>query len=171
MDMDAALPVAEEQQTIARERLRLLSLACYIRGGIVAAFSSFFLIYVVFMFGITLIPDSAWTNQAPKSSPTQGLYSLTPTPTPTPQPQPPPKAFFRIMAGMFGFFVLLGWTLRGLTAYAGWCVHKRKHKVFIYIIAALNCVFIPYGTLLGIALIMVMSSPAARSEFEGARLC
>ena len=158
--MDAALP-APEEQIIARERLRLLSLACYIRGGVIAAF----------MFGVTLIPDSAWTNQTPRRSQAPGLYSFTPTPTPTqtPQSQPPPKALFQIMAAMFGFFVLLGWTLSGLTVYAGWCIHKHKHKVFIYIVAALNCVFIPYGTLLGIALFILMSSPVARSEFERAR--
>jgi hypothetical protein len=51
--MDTAVSVGEEQLIIVRERLRLLSIACYIRGGIIAAFSSFFLLYVVFMFGIT----------------------------------------------------------------------------------------------------------------------
>jgi hypothetical protein len=54
--MDVALPVSEQQQIIVRERLRLLSIACYIRGGITAAFSSLFLIYVIFLFGITLVP-------------------------------------------------------------------------------------------------------------------
>jgi hypothetical protein len=167
--MDTALPLPEQQQIIARERLQLLSLACYIRGGIVGVFSSFFLIYVLFMFGMTMVPDSAWVAPPPTTSPASGLYSSNPTPAPTPQPQPPPKALFRIMAGIFGFFVLLGWTLGSLTAYAGWCITKRRRKVLIYIVAALNCVFIPYGTLLGIALIIVMSSPAARAEFEGAR--
>jgi hypothetical protein len=85
------------------------------------------------------------------------------------QLQPPPKALFRMMGGIFGFFVLLGWTLGGLTAYAGWCIARRKRKAIVYIIAALNCVFVPYGTLLGVALVVVMFSATAQSEFERAR--
>ena len=73
------------------------------------------------------------------------------------------------MAAIFGFFLFLGWTLGGLTAYAGWCIYKRKRRVFVYIVGALNCVFVPYGTLFGIALIIVMCSPAAQAEFESAR--
>jgi hypothetical protein len=164
--MDAALPATEEQ-IVVRERLRLLSLACYIRGAIIAAFSSFFLIYVAFMFGITMVPDSAWANNsAAKVSPTPSAYTWSPSPSPTPASGAPPKALFRIMAAIFGFFVLVGWTIGGLTAYAGWCIHKRKRKVLIYIAAAFNCFFIPYGTLLGIATIIVMSSPGAQLEFQ-----
>ena len=167
--MDAALP-AEEQQIIVRERLRLLSLACYIRGGFIAAFSCFFLIYVVFLFGITLVPDSAWTNNSPTPSPTPGAYSQNATPRPAPAPNAaPPKALFRIMAGLFASVTLVGWTFGGLTAYAGWCIHKRRSKMLIYIAAALNCLMIPYGTLLGIATFLVMGSPAGQREFANPR--
>jgi hypothetical protein len=167
--VETALPLPEQEKIIVSERLRLLSLGCYIRGAIVAAFSSFFLIYVLFMFGITMIPDSAWMPPPPKTSPAPALYSGNATPGPTPQPQPSLKALFRMMGGIFCFFVLLGWTLGGLTAYAGWCIARRKRKAIVYIIAALNCVFVPYGTLLGVALIAVMSSATAQSEFERAR--
>ncbi len=168
--MDTALPATGEQIIVVRERLRLLSLACYIRGAIVAAFSSFFLIYVAFMFGITMVPDSAWTNNsAAKASPTPSLYSWNTKTSPSPASQAPPKALFRMMAGIFAILVLVGWTLGGLTAYAGWSIHKRRHKVLIYIVAGFNCFFIPYGTLLGIAMIIVMSSPGACSEFQNAQ--
>jgi hypothetical protein len=165
--MDTALPGAGEQNIVVRERLRLLSLACYIRGAIVAAFSSFFLIYVAFMFGITMVPDSVWTNNsAAKASPTPSLNRWNTNPSPTQAPQAPPKVLFRIIAGIFGILVLVGWALGGLTAYAGWSIHKRRRKVLIYIVAGFNCFFIPYGTLLGIAMIIVMSSPGACSEFQ-----
>ena len=161
---------ASEQQIIVRERLRLLSIGCYIRGGIIAAFSSFFLIYVAFFVGMTFIPDSAWTDNSTKSSPAPSGYSATPSPTPAAKPQPPPKALFRILGAVMGCFVLAGWTLGGLTAYAGWCIHKRKHKALIYVMAGFNCLFVPYGTLLGICLILVMSSPAGRLEFGNSTL-
>lgn len=165
--MDAALSVSEEQLVILRERLRLLSIGYYIRGGITAAFASLFVIYAIFMFGMTLIPDAAWADNAKRqaASPTPNVYSASVTPSPTPS-QAPPKVFFRIIAAIFGFLVLLGWTLGGLTAYAGWCIQKRRHKVLIYIVAAFNCVFVPYGTLLGVATIIVLSSTAGRLEFQ-----
>ena len=36
----------------------------------------------------------------------------------------------------------------------------------ILIVVCLNCVFLPYGTLFGVAAILVLSSPAAKAEFE-----
>jgi hypothetical protein len=168
--MDAAVSVSEEQLIVVCERLRLLAIGYYIRGGIIAAFSSFFVIYAIFMFGMTLIPDSAWTNHGKsQASPASSAYFSNAMPSPTPSPQAPPKAFRRIIAAVFGFLVLLGWTLGGLTAYAGWCIQKRRHKVLIYIAAAFNYIFIPYGTLLGVATIIVMSSAAGHLEFESAR--
>lgn len=167
--MDAA-SVSEEQRIVVGERLRLLSIGYYIRGGIIAAFSSLFVLYALFIFGMTLIPDSAWANNGKaQASPAPSAYFSGTVPSPTPSPQAPPKAFLRIMAAVFGFLVLLGWTLGGLTAYAGWCIHKRRRKVLVYIAAAFNCIFIPYGTLLGVATIIVVSSTAGRLEFESAR--
>jgi hypothetical protein len=66
------------------------------------------------------------------------------------------------MAGM----VLLGLTLAAFTAYAGRCIQRRRSKVLIYVMAAANCVFIPYGTLLGVFTFIVLGSPAAAEEFN-----
>ena len=70
------------------------------------------------------------------------------------------------MAGVFCGVVLLVWTLGALTAYAGRCIQKRCRKLFVYVMAALNCLFIPYGTLLGVFTFIVLSSVAASREFE-----
>jgi hypothetical protein len=166
--VESVVPVSEEQRIIVCERLRILAIAAYIRGGIIAAFSSFFLLYVIFMIGVTLVPDSAWTNgprSTPPPMPTWDHPSPLPTPVPIPANNAPPKILFRIMAAVFGGFVLAGWAIGGLTAYAGWCIQKRRRKVLIYTMSALNCAFLPYGTLFGVAAIIVLSSPAAKLEF------
>ena len=62
--------------------------------------------------------------------------------------------------------MLLGWALAGLTAYAGRCIQKRKTKTLIYIMAGFNCLFVPYGTLLGVFTFIVLGSPAAIEEFK-----
>jgi len=74
--------------------------------------------------------------------------------------------FFRVMAGVFCGVVLVVWTLSALTAYAGRCIQKRRRKLFVDVMAALNCLFNPYGTLLGVFTFIVLSSVAASQEFE-----
>ena len=73
------------------------------------------------------------------------------------------------MAGVMSGMMLLGWTFGVLTLYAGRCVQKRRNKTLIYIMAALNCMFIPYGTLLGVFTFIVLASPAAIQEFSEVR--
>lgn len=72
---------------------------------------------------------------------------------------------FRIFAGVIGVIILLGWTFEGLTIYAGRCLHKRTHRLFIFMMATVNGPFIPWGTLLGIATFMRLQTPLARREF------
>jgi hypothetical protein len=73
---------------------------------------------------------------------------------------------FRIFAGVIGLIIICGWTLGALTVYAGHCIKKRKHKVFIYIMAGINCIWIPYGTLLGIATILLFQWPEVQAKFK-----
>jgi len=73
---------------------------------------------------------------------------------------------FRIFTGVIGLIIICGWTLGALTAYAGHCIKKRKHKLFIHVMAGINCIWIPYGTILGIATILLFQWPEAQAEFE-----
>jgi hypothetical protein len=156
---------SDEARIVARERLNFLSIGFYVRGGVMLAFSCFFLLYVCMFLGLSLIPESAWNQPAapPASATPFGL------PSPAPHhvnPGPPPVIFFRIFAGIMGGIMVLGWIVGGLTAYAGRCIQKRKQKILIYVMAALNCLFIPYGILLGIFTFIVLGSPAALEEFK-----
>lgn len=113
------------------------------------AFGCFFLLYVFMLVGFAFIPEKAWNQPATANG-----------------GGPPPVIFFRIMAAIMAGLVFVGWTIGGLTAYAGRCIQKRKRKTLIYVMAALNCLFIPYGILLGIFTFIVLGSPAAAEEFR-----
>jgi hypothetical protein len=156
-----ALSEAEEL-IITRERLRLLALGFYVKGAVGALFISFFLFHFFFLLGMSFLPQSSWE---PKPVAAVQSVSVSPSPSPRPVNQGPPVIMFRIFAGVIGLIVLLGWTFGALTAYAGRCVQKRTHRLFIYIMAALNCALIPWGTLLGIATFTVLQTPVARKEF------
>jgi hypothetical protein len=158
-----ALSEAEEQ-IIVRERLRLLAIGFYVKGAVGAAVVSFFLLHFFLFLGVSFIPQSSWQ---PKSATTIHSVSVSPSPTPRPVNQGPPDVIiFRIFAGVIGVVILLGWTFSGLTIYAGRCVQKRTHRLFIFIMGGLNCALIPWGTLLGVATFMLMQTPMARREFS-----
>lgn len=162
--MSPAIAPEMEEQIIARERLRLLALGYYIKGAIGAVFVSFLLFHFVFFLGFSFIPESAW-NPAPKPATAAESLSVTPSPSPRPANQGPPVVMFRIFAAIVGVIILLGWTFGALTIYAGRCIQKRNHRVFIFVMAGLNCVLIPWGTLLGIATFILLQTPLARREF------
>ena len=159
-----------ERQVIATDRLRLLSLAYYISGAVGAVLVSFLLLHFFLFLGFSFIPASQWA--APARSPMNAPYTSTsPSPAPTASQgsntaQGPPAIMFRIVAGVIGLIIISGWTLGALTAYAGHCIKKRKHKLFIYVMAGINCIWIPYGTILGIATILLFQWPEVQSEFK-----
>jgi len=161
-------PFNLERQIIATDRLWLLSVAYYISGAIGAAFVSFLLIHFFLLLGLSFIPSSQWNAPAP--TPASAQYAA-PSPIPTASPAPknnqgPPAIMFRTFAAIVGLIILCGWTLGALTIYAGHCIKRRKHRLFIYIMAAINCIWVPYGTVLGIATILLFQWPEVRAEFK-----
>ena len=160
--------ISEELRVVTRERLSLLAIGFYVRGALMLVFSCFFLIYVAVLLSFSFIPESAWNQPAKASLATTASASATPAPSlhTGANPGAPPVIFFRIMAAVMGGFVILGWIGGALTIYSGKCIKKRKHRMLVYVMAALNCLFIPYGTLLGIFTFIVLGSPEAIAEWN-----
>ncbi|HWF18547.1 MAG TPA: hypothetical protein VG754_04740 [Verrucomicrobiae bacterium] len=124
------------------EHLKLLSMFHYIRGGICAVFSCFFAVYIVA--GMIIAMTSAFSHAR----------------------NAPPPALGLVLALAGGCIVLVGWTWGALQIYAGHCLAQRKHRMYCMVIAGLSCLFIPYGTLLGIFTLMVLQRPSVRQTFE-----
>jgi hypothetical protein len=160
---EAPAPVTEEERIVAREHLRLLALGYYIKGAITILLVSFLLIHFSLFLGVSFVPESAWNSASHSPAALNNAFAL---PSPAPHGNnAPPVILFRILAGVIGVVILLGWTFGLITMFAGRCVHQRQHKIFVYVIAGVNCIFIPYGTLLGVATFLVLSSAAANIEF------
>jgi hypothetical protein len=170
MDTPATVTPEQEAAILTKERLRLLSWGFFVQGGLGAVCASFLMIYVI-MFGVfSFIPESQWNAPSQKPSIT---HLASPAVTPAyrsnqPDSSPPPLIVFRIIACVMAFFMVCGWIVSGLTIYSGYCLQQRKHKLLIQIMAGFNVLWIPYGTLLGVATFMILNTDAARNEFNPA---
>ena len=63
------------------------------------------------------------------------------------------------------FAMLIGWTLAVCIIVAGRCLAKRKRYMFCLVIAAISCVFMPFGTVLGVFTIIVLMRPSVKELF------
>ncbi len=69
-------------------------------------------------------------------------------------------------AGMTAFFGVLHALL---TAWSGWCVRQRKWRTFSLIVALMNLLAIPFGTILGIFTLVVLARPETRALYSSTR--
>ncbi len=75
---------------------------------------------------------------------------------------------FRVafMVAFAGFFILAGWTIAVCVFIAGRNLARRRRYTFCLVMAAILCVFIPFGTVLGVFTIIVLVRPSVKELFE-----
>jgi len=130
------------------DQLRLLSIFHYVVGGLAAAFACLPLIHLVVGLLMVFRPEAFGPTKAP-----------------------PPAFlgwFFVIFAGLF---ICAGWGLAVLIAWAGRCLQRRRHYNFCFVMACVACVFMPFGTVLGVFTLIVLLRPGVKSLFGPATAC
>jgi hypothetical protein len=139
--MDSAPP--NQQQILDTEHLRLLSIFHYVKGGISAFFSCFFLIHVVLGLFMLIAPHAFGHGKD----------------------QPP--AFVGLFFVILGFsFMLFGWTFAALAVVTGKCIARRRHYTFCLVWACVECLSIPFGTVLGVFTILVLNRGSVKQLFN-----
>jgi hypothetical protein len=79
---------------------------------------------------------------------------------------PPPAEFFEIFKW---FYLIFGaWFLTSLilNLISGLCIRARKHATFSLVVAGVNCLHIPLGTVLGVFTIIVLVRDSVREAYE-----
>jgi hypothetical protein len=136
-------PLPGSQQILDNEHLKLLSIFHYVKGGITALFACIPIIHVVF--GLVLIV-------APR------LFGHG-------SDQPP--AFLGWLFVILGIFIILvGWTVAVLVLIAGRCIARRRHYTFCFVVACLECLSVPFGTVLGVFTILVLNRQSVKALFN-----
>jgi hypothetical protein len=125
------------------EHLRLLSIFHYVVGGLAGLFAMFPIIHLVFGLMFILKPEAFASKGG----------------------EPPPALFgwfFVILAGMF---IITGWALATFIIITGRFIARRRHRLFCIIVAAAECMFMPFGTILGVFTIVVLMQESVKELF------
>ena len=80
-----------------------------------------------------------------------------------------PRAIGFLFVGIGTVVVLLGWTIGGLTIYAGRCLQRRRHRTFTFVMAGINCLHVPFGTALGVFTIIVLQRPSVAALYAASQ--
>ncbi len=124
--------------------LKLLSAGYYIQGGIVGFYSLIILGYASFLG--TLLPEIS------RSVEQHGHRGI-------------PVGVMSIVSALIGIVALvsIGYTI--CLFLAGYWMARYRNLTFLYVVAAVTCLAVPYGTVLGIFTFMVMQRGSAQQLF------
>jgi hypothetical protein len=138
----------EQSRTVDDEHLRLLSIFHYVVAGLTALFGCFPFIHVTIGLIIAFAPDTFKDNKG----------------------EPAPMWIGLILAGIGSVIIALFWSLAACMAIAGRFLARRKRYTFCLVIAAIECMFAPFGTVLGVFTIVVLMRDSIKQSFAAARL-
>jgi hypothetical protein len=91
-------------------------------------------------------------------------------PVPATKGQAPPEEMMRLVGGMFVAFaslaIFLGLAFAGLTLCSARFLGRRRHRTFSLIVGGLNCLLVPFGTVLGVFTLIVLSRPSVVALYQ-----
>lgn len=127
------------------EHLRLLMWAHYIWAGTIGLFSLFALFYL----GIgAMIASGAFPE--PRNAPND------------------PRVAGLFFVGIGSVFLILGLTFAALAFFAGRSLRDRRRRIFSLVFAGLNCLQVPFGTVMGVCTINVLNRDSIKALFAPA---
>lgn len=124
------------------QHLQILSIFHYVVGGLAGLFACFPIIHLVV--GIALVVSSLTQTPADAPSIFIGL-------------------FFILIAGSI---ILFGWAFAICIILAGRFIVKRKNYMYCLVMAGIECMFTPFGTVLGVFTIITLVRPSVKEVFE-----
>jgi hypothetical protein len=122
------------------EHLRLLAIFHYIAGAFLAFFGCFAIIYIVL--GMLLAAGKLQSNG-----------------------QSTPNAFGWIFVAVGVVGIVFAWGLATCLFLSGRYMQRRRHLTFSIVVAAISCLQIPFGTVLGVFTLIVLSRQSVKTMY------
>ncbi|HLG31809.1 MAG TPA: hypothetical protein VI362_02125 [Ignavibacteriaceae bacterium] len=135
-------------EIIDNEHLKLLSLFHYIFGGIILAYAFFIILQFIFLFYFleTFLRNSSFNTFTSNNDFDPMIFK-----------------FILYIGIAFFIIMLIGGILEILS---GKFIKARKNRTFSYIIAILNLLSIPYGSILGIMTLTVLGRNTIKEMYN-----
>jgi hypothetical protein len=128
------------------QHLKLLSIFHYVVGGIAGLFALFPILHLIFGLFFILAPSNV-ESHGDLSSALVGW-------------------FFVIIAGAI---ITIGWAFAGCVIAAGRNLAKRQRYTYCLVMAGIECVFMPFGTVLGVFTLIVLVRESVKELFQPAK--
>jgi hypothetical protein len=153
MTLNQPPPMPARQLNLEDEsHLQLLSVFHFVMGGLYTLGIGFIALHFLMMRLFMTMP------QTPQASTSVGIPS-----TPPPPVMPP-----EIMNIMIVFYIVAGLVVATLATgnvLAGVWLRKRIKHTMTFVVAAINCAFFPFGTVLGVFTIIVLQRPTVKMTY------
>jgi hypothetical protein len=121
--------------------LDLLAIFHYVVAGLLALFGCFPIIHLIM--GIAIVTGSFSDDKR----------------------NAPPDWFGFLFIGMALTMIVLMWAMAFAVFMAGNNLKRRTGYMFCLVVAAIECMFVPFGTVLGVFTIIVLSRPTVKTMF------
>jgi ABC-type phosphate transport system permease subunit len=138
-------PLPRDQRNIDTDHLNLLSIFHFVVAGLALLGILFLFAHFEFMHYIFTNPE-VWQNQ---------------------KGGPPPQQIFSVLIVFYiigGIFFVVSAILNVLS---GLFLHARRNRTFSLVVAGINCLQMPFGTVLGVFTTIVLLRPSVRELYGG----
>lgn len=127
-------------------QLRLLSIFHYVVAAITGLFSLFPVLHLVM--GLAMV-----SGKLPMETGTSAAQAID------------PRLFGWFFVAFASVFIACGLILAGFMAYAGRCLAQRRRHLLCLVVAAISCMMMPVGTVLGVFTLIVLMRPSVKAAF------
>ena len=138
-------PLMRDQRKADADHLRLLAVFQFVVAGLSLAGIGFLTLHYTFMHVFFENPE-IWKNSKGGG--------------------PPPAEFFAIFKWFYAIFGFGLVTAGVANLLSGLFIRKRKHRIFSLVVAGLDCLQIPFGTVLGVFTFIVLLRDSVREIYE-----
>jgi hypothetical protein len=137
-------PLLRDQRKVDADHVKLLSIFHFVGAGLG-------LLGILFVLGHYAIFSTIFSNPKMWENQKQG---------------PPPPEIFAMFKWMYLAFGLWFFTSLTLNLISAFCLRARRARTFSLVVAAINCLHIPLGTVLGVFTLIVLVRDSVRELYE-----